>query len=317
MSYSITIFKSIFDNKTNRRVNLNTWAEFENLMHNLSNQPGYKPKKDEKFNPKASLLISPAIFQRGETRKNANVLSWAGWCALDIDDYPGTFEEALSTFDEHKCICYSSASSTKEKPKFRIIFPLSRDIKKEEIKHFWYALNKEFNSLGDPQTKDLSRMYYVPAQYPNAFNFIIFNRNKPELNVDTLMEKYPFVVSPTSNTFLDNLPEDVRKQLIDYRKTQLTNTMIKWTGIDDCPFINKRLICEYRAITETGWYHKMYQILLSCASNAIKRGYPIDAKEIAALGYELDSTTGGWYKDRNLESEAERAICYAFQNQKV
>ena len=317
MSYSITIFKNIFDTKTSRRVNLDTWTEFENLMYNLSTKPGYKPKKDEKFNPNSSLLISPAMFQTGTTRANKNVTHWSSLAIMDVDDYPGTFEDALSVFDEHKCICYSSASSTKEKPKFRIIFPLSRDIKKEEIKHFWYALNKEFNSLGDPQTKDLSRMYYVPAQYPNAFNFIIFNRNKPELEVESLLTKYPFSTPNPNNTFLDNLPDEVRKQLLDYRKTRLTNTSIKWTGINDCPFINKKLVNEYRSITETGWYHKMYQILLSCASNAIRRGYPIDAKEIAALGRELDSSTGGWYNDRPLESEAERAICYAFQNQKA
>ena len=28
-------------------------------------------------------------------------------------------------------------------------------------------MNKEFKDIGDEQTKDLARMYYVPAQYPN------------------------------------------------------------------------------------------------------------------------------------------------------
>jgi hypothetical protein len=43
----------------------------EELLYNLSAQPGYKPKKGE-FK-KGSPLISPAIFKNGETRKNVNV----------------------------------------------------------------------------------------------------------------------------------------------------------------------------------------------------------------------------------------------------
>ena len=40
---------------------------------------------------------------------------------------------------------------------------------------FWYALNKELGDIGDPQTKDLSRMYYVPGKYEGAYNFIFNN----------------------------------------------------------------------------------------------------------------------------------------------
>lgn len=314
MKYSLTIFKNIRDVRTSRRLDFDTWEEFENLMKKLSNSPGLKPKKDDPFNPKGSPLISPAIFEKNTTRKNKNVLYWAGWAALDIDDYDGEFEEAIKQFEEYKCICYSSASSTKEKPKFRIILPLTRNVKKEEIKHFWFALNKEFNSLVDPQTKDLSRMYYIPAKYPNAFNFILFNRKGKILDVDILKSKYEYNESTAGSSFLSSLPEEVQQQLVEYRKTKLTKTSYSWSGLSDCPFINKKLIAEYRSITESGWYHKMYQIMMSIASNAVKRGYPITSKEIAILCKELDSQTGNWYENRNFEDEAERAIMFACRN---
>ena len=53
-----------------------------------------------------------------------------------------------------------------------MVFPLSKDVDKEKIKHFWFALNKEVGDVADAQTKDLSRMYHVPARYKDAFNFI-------------------------------------------------------------------------------------------------------------------------------------------------
>jgi hypothetical protein len=310
----LTIFTSIFDNKTHRKMRLESYDAFEELLYSLSKKPGYKPKKDERFHPAASPLISPAVFDKGDTRKNVNVKYWGGWAALDVDEYDCSFDKALETFSGVRFTCYSSASSTKEKPKFRMVFPLSENVQATDIRHFWFALSKEFNSMGDEQTKDLSRMYYVPAQYPGAYNFIVSNKTSPILNVCSLLEKYDYAKDRLQKSFVSGLPDLVQKQVAAYKKSNLTNTNISWTGINDCPFVNKNLVAEYYAITETGWYRKMFQILLSCASNAIKRGYPISAKELATLGRELDAMTGGWYQDRPLEAEAERAIAYAVRS---
>jgi len=70
---ALTIFKSIFDNKTHRKMEFSSFEEFEDLLYKLSKAPGYKPKKDEKFNSNASPLITPATFKAGTTRANANV----------------------------------------------------------------------------------------------------------------------------------------------------------------------------------------------------------------------------------------------------
>ena len=158
-----TAFPSIFDNKTHRRFSFNDWESFTSALSNMSKKPGFKPKKGERSHLKPSPLITPAVYNEGTTRANVNVIKWAGWCALDVDEYDTTFEEAVKQFNDYEYVCYSTASSTKEKPKFRIVFKLDEDVESDQIKHFWYALNKEFNSIGDPQTKDLTRMYYIPA----------------------------------------------------------------------------------------------------------------------------------------------------------
>jgi hypothetical protein len=305
--YSLTLFKSIFDNKTHKKISFDSWAKFEKLLYSLSKQTGYKPKKGE-FR-KGSPLISPASYKSDETRKNANVIQWNRWAALDVDEYNTTFEEALRVFEDYYFVCYSSASSTKTKPKFRIVLPLTDVVVSEKIRHFWYALNTEFKSLGDKQTKDLSRMYYVPAMYPNANNFIFTHKSK-FLDPNKLMEKHEYV-DGFRNNFIDSIPDHIRNEIEAHRKNQLTNTSIVWSNYHNCPFVNKTIIAEYRSISETGWYAKMYQIMVSIASNAIKSKYPITPEEISRLCKEIDLETGNWYKQRPMTMEASRAISYA------
>lgn len=313
-----TIFKSIFDNKTHRRMEFDSFDKFETLLFQLSKVPGYKPRKDEYLPPNASVLISPAIFKKDTTRSNANVECWAGWAAIDVDNYPtGEYEAAIKVFKPFRHVCYSSASSKKEHPKFRMILPLTGNVSSDKIRHFWFALNKEFNSLADPQTKDLSRMYYVPAQYPNAFNFIFTRRDAPILNPTDLMAKHFFVEKERSG-ILDNLPERVQKSIEKYRLSNLNNgNKYSWTSYRDCPFVKRELINQYRTISSTGWYRLMFVIMSSIAASAISRGYPITANEITTLCRELDRDTGSWYKNRGMEIEAARAITYALRNSKL
>jgi hypothetical protein len=283
---------------------------FEKLLYDLSKQPGYKPKKGERKG--GSPLITPSSFQQGTTRANRNVTQWNGWAALDVDDYDGSFEETIEKFKKNYFICYSSASSTKEKPKFRVILPLTSSVPAEKIRHFWYALNHEFGSVGDAQTKDLSRMYYVPAQYPNAYNFIFTNK-APLLDPVELMERHSFV-NGFKSTFEDRMPEHIREKIAEYKKDKLTNTNVHWSSYRDCPFVNKQLVSEYRTITDTGWYAKMYQIMTSIAMRALRSKYPITPDQIARLCKEIDSETGGWYKNRPMTLEAARAIDYSMKN---
>jgi len=301
---SLTIFDSIYDNKTNKRMDYNSFAEFEQVLYKLSESTKYPTKKD-------APLISPATYIPDTTRGNDNVIGWGMWCALDIDDFDGDIEDIKKTYGEYQFVCYSTASSTEDQPKFRLVFPLTKEVDKEKIKHFWFALNKEVGDVADAQTKDLSRMYYVPAKYKDAFNFI-FSQEGKVMDPDYLMDKHPYVV-PNEN-FFDRLPEAIKKGLIEHRKGQLNNVNITWTNYRDCPFVNQKQIDEYKTISGTGWYAKMYQIMCTIAGNAMNRGYPITAKEVEYLCRELDADTGNWYLKRDMYKEAERAIEFIFRN---
>lgn len=325
MKYSLTAFESIFDNKTHRQIHHESWESFEAMLYKMSTVPGYKLKKGERKAPKgfkASPLITPAIFKDTTTRANDNVIEWSGWAALDIDDhkFEGNLQDELkSKYGNNYFICYSTSSSTSDFPKFRLVFPLKSSVKVTSIKHFWYALNREYGGIADAQTKDLSRMYYVPAKYPNANNFIFSNAGD-FINPNALMEKHPYAVTTsTAASFMDRLPPDVQKKVLAHREELLrgqANYDFEWSSYGDCAFVNKKLINDYKVIANTdnsGRYSMIYKIMTSIACNSIKRKYPITANQIAELIRQLDRDTGNRYAKRPLQTEAERALEYAYK----
>jgi|TARA_B100000287_G_scaffold243610_1_gene229002 hypothetical protein len=312
MDISITHFKSIFDNKTNKVSQFKDFQDFRSALYHLAQQP--------RANKKDATLISPAYYVDNTTRANDNVIGWSKWCAVDIDDHDFKGDLLLELTDNTPLrdmyfVCYSTASSTVDKPKFRLVFPLTSTVEACDIKAFWYALNTEIGNLADKQTKDLSRMYYIPGLYNGANNFI-FTHTGNYVDPMDLMKKHQYV-EKTQGTFLDRLPKTFRQEVIEYRKNKMDNIDFHWSSYKDCPFFPKQLSAEYRAITGTGWYHKMYQIMVSVAGNAINNKYPITPQEITLLCRQLDDETGGWYKSRPLEKEADRAIEYCYKNAKI
>lgn len=313
---SLTIFDSLYDNNTSKRLDLNSWKEFENMIFSLSNI--------ERKTKKGAQLISPAIYVEGtDKRRNVNVESWGKWAAIDVDDSEfssETIEEDLKKlYGKYQYICCSTASSKKEFPKFRIMFELTENVYSEDIRPFWHALNTELNSLGDKQCKDLSRMYYIPGKYEGAFNFFFSNEGE-KISPKELIEKHPIVVSEKNAiNFIDRLPEKTQKRVIKCRKEHFeakNKNKFSWVGYQDCPFVNKKLINEYKSIAYidgSGRYSMIYKIMTSIAAIAIKNKYPITESEIVSLVKELDKDTSNRYEKRPLTLEASRAIEYAYK----
>lgn len=320
MSYSLTVFKSIFDNKTDVRVDFESFDKFEKSLYYLATLPGYKAKRGERTD-NASPLISPAVYKAGTTRANVNVTEWASWAAIDVDnhEFRGNLKDELfNRFGSWYYVCYSTASSTLAQPKFRLVFPLTEAIRSSDIKHFWYALNTEFDNLGDTQTKDLSRMYYVPAQYPGAHNFI-FSNHGVFISPSDLMALHPWTALGDSSNFIDRLPLELQKEIVLHRQQKLEDAKreFNWSGYKDCPFVNQKLIGDYRTIARTdgsGRYSMIYKIMTSIACNAVKRKYPITEYEIVDLIRQLDRETSNRYAKRPLNVEASRAIEFAYKN---
>jgi hypothetical protein len=306
--YYLTVFHNKFDNQTDKVISVKTWNEMVDLFRSMHNTE-YDRKE-------SAPLISSAVYREGSTRANKNVVEWSPWCALDVDDINCNGDEIYdfinSRFSNWDYICHSSGSSTFDRPKCRVILRLGRSIVQDEITQFWYALNKRFGGLGDEQTKDLSRMFYVPGKVAGSYQFMFVN-NGDAINPDSLIEQYPYV-KPTGNNFLDKLPEEIKQKVIEHRVHSLTNTNITWTSYRDCPFLPKKLVERYKCISGSGWYLMMYKIMIAVACNAVSKKYPITPEQIATICRELDRETGNWYDNRPLEREAAGAIQWAYAN---
>jgi hypothetical protein len=301
--YELTIFKSPFDNKTDKTMQFNTWDEFTNLLEMLSKTPMSGKENSQ--------LISPAVYEEGTTRSNANVKYWGGWAAVDVDEFDGDVEKLASAI-KHRFVIYSTPSSTVNQPKFRIVFDLDRNAEADEIKAFWFALQKYLGELGDEQTKDLSRMYYIPGMYLGSNHFFYRGEGDP-VSIGKLKILYPYV-EKTGNSFLDRMSPEMREQVLEYRKSQLTNTDYSWSGYRDCPFFPNKMAEKYKTVSETGWYSQMYRIMIAVACNAVKSKYPITQEQIAQMCQELDQETGNWYENRPLSREAGGALEWAYAN---
>lgn len=323
MERKLTVFKSVFDHDTSRVVSFNTWDHFVDSLRDMSGQQYYKPNvKDPSYRPKGinpAFLISPAVYTEGETRANKNVIAWAGWACVDVDDIdvpPSDLREELSKMeiDKYEYVCYSTASCRDDQSKFRLLFPLTRHITHDEIPHFWFAINKLVSSLSDPQTKDLSRMYYIPADYPEATNF--FWRHSGEfINPSVVMDQYEFVEERKG--LRENLSDAMKTRLMQHTMKKLYNRDIVWSSYRDCPFVKDNLIREYENIAYTdgtGRYAMLYKIMASVAFTAVNRGYPITVHEIVQLVREIDMDNSNIYEKRPLQTEAKRALEYALTN---
>jgi len=259
-----------------------------------------------------AVLISPAVYEPGTTRKNVNVVGWAGWIAVDIDEgeFNNVEEEIHELVGEYSYVIYSTASSTREQPKFRIVFEVDRFINSDEIRAIWFAITTKLGHA-DKQCKDYSRMYYIPAKYANSYSFFFVNVGS-RLGVDKLLKDYPYAEKKHSVNFMDRLPEDLQQQVMEHRRSSM-DASYSWNGYQDCPFWPKKLAMEYEMLSETGWYAKMYQIMVATAGHAIFKNYPITSQEISELCKEFDRDNGNWYENRPIEVEADRAIEYAYR----
>lgn len=142
-----------------------SWNEFkEELLKNKHDES--KPDKDS-----CDLLI-PVLFAKGSTQKKKENVVSVSMGALDLDNLTESqAAHVISRIEEEQleAILYSTWShaesmQTKGLLKLRVLLPLSRPVAAGlEWEIFWPILNGLLGGLADPQCKDCSRGYFLPA----------------------------------------------------------------------------------------------------------------------------------------------------------
>jgi P4 family phage/plasmid primase-like protien len=152
-----------------KEVPFSAWAQ------NVANKRSIREKKD-------GLLFSPTIYREGQNRAKTfpDAVEFVTALVLDMDSgvHPHELEDTWRTPDGEPLahVVYSSYSSTKDKPKWRVIFPLVAPIPGSEWKTYWLRADYYLaQGKSDQQCKDAKRMHYMPscpeATQGEAFGF--------------------------------------------------------------------------------------------------------------------------------------------------
>jgi len=108
------------------------------------------------------MLWSPAVYKPLSTRKKANVVK-VTCMVYDIDD--GTPFEMHALFSDFYYYAHTTASSTPELPKWRLVLPLKKPVPGKEWGRAWEAGRRLFKERTgaeiDGACKDPSRMYFI------------------------------------------------------------------------------------------------------------------------------------------------------------
>ena len=287
-----------------------SWEDIVEFLYDCSIEP-IKNKHD-------AFLFSPVRFKYNY-RLIANFIN-CGAVVIDIDNGL-TIQAArqLLTDIRIESLLYTTASHSPDKEKFRVVIPLLNFVGADEYPLFWRIINLLFGNSVDPQTKDLTRMFFVPGKYVGVQNEFHHFEGGILSSKDWIDAGKDLIASD------DERKAQLKAQKINIRRTchrgentsnpvnlvkrRMTRKHFSWRGLFDCPFVKQHYIDEYRALSE-GWYHGLYIFMCKVAGNAEARGYPIDVSELAELAEALDQFDGRWYARRPLAREAQNAIDY-------
>ena len=272
-----------------------------------------------------SQLITPAVFPIGQRRRKSDIRELGGWLAFDVDrcslgpEVQKRLAEDRHPLSEYLFWAYSTASSTPQNPKFRLVLPLASAISPSDYPHLWQEAARLLpdGAEVDDAAKDVGRLYYAPAtmKAPGALNFFFSSGRARLLDPQRLLARARYRRLGGAK-LAEQVPEKYRRALAGRRLASLTNTGYSWSSYRDCPFWPRALADEYRsrpAGSAEGWWVLFYTIMCGVAGRAVKKGYPITAAEVEQLMREFDRDTGGWYPKRPILAEAQTAIDFVLR----
>ena len=128
-------------------------------------------------------------YLSGGTRKTANVM-WRSIDTLDIDyGTPDLWDEFTMNFG-FAAMMYSTHKHTKDHPRYRLVFPLSRQVRPDEYEPLCRMVAKEIGiDLFDDTTYQLARLFYYPSTSRDGDYFFDYQDGKA-LDVDEWLKKY-------------------------------------------------------------------------------------------------------------------------------
>jgi len=110
----------------------------------------------------AGSLWSPVEYDAGTTRGNRNVRFVE---ALVVDMDSEAFDNAR--LDGLEWFAYSTYSHRLDDPHYHLVLPLAEKVPASLWRVVWAELHDRIGLVGDPQTKDPARIFYLPQHAPD------------------------------------------------------------------------------------------------------------------------------------------------------
>src|SRR4051812_8172644 len=108
---------------------------------------------------------SPVTYRPGTTRGKENV-EQVHALVLDIDHN----ELPVHLLNGLEYVAHTTFSHSLDDPRWRVVLPLTRAVEGEDWPSFWLRANAYFGGCVDPQTKDRSRIFFLPSCMPGALH---------------------------------------------------------------------------------------------------------------------------------------------------
>ncbi len=128
-------------------------------------------------------------YLSGGIRKTANV-KWRCLATLDIDyGTPDVWDDFTMNFS-FTAMLYSTHKHTKDKPRYRLVFPLNRQVRPDEYEPLCRMIAQKLNiDLFDDTTYQLARLFYWPSTSKNG-DYVFEYQDGPACNVDEFLGMY-------------------------------------------------------------------------------------------------------------------------------
>lgn len=175
-------------------------------------------------------------YLTGGVRKTANVM-YRTVATLDIDyGTPDVWDDFTMAFN-FAAMLYSTHKHSKEHPRYRLVFPLSRQVKPAEYEPLCRRIAAEIGiELFDITTYQLPRLFYWPSTSRDG-QYVFQVQDGPACDVDAILATYKDINDasqwPTSSREGDAIAHELRKAGDPLEKPGLIGAFCRAYTIED------------------------------------------------------------------------------------
>ena len=194
-------------------------------------------------------------YLSGGTRKNTNVM-YRTVATLDIDYGTVNVWDDFTMAFGFAAMLYSTHKHSSDHPRYRLVFPLSRQVTPAEYEPVCRKIAAELSiDLFDDTTYELPRLFYWPSTSKDA-DYVFEYQDGPACNVDQILASYvdPFDCSswPLSSRESDIVKHAIKKAGDPTEKPGIIGAFCRAYTIEET--IDKFLSDQYEATATPGRY---------------------------------------------------------------